>query len=136
MGLLTKSAILGAADLKHEDVDVPQWGGSVRVRVMTGAERDEFRAAIATEDGSLPVGKFSAALVAATCIDEHGERLFTMADVEALQAKSAASIDGPASAAMRLNGLGGQAVAVAVKNSESIQSDDSGSDSPATSAKQ
>lgn len=129
MTLLTKSAILGASDLPHEDVPVPAWGGSVRVRTMTGLERDQFRAAIASEDG-VPVGKFSAALLAAACIDENGERLFTMEDMEALQAKSASSLDAPAAVAMRLNGLGATAVEDAVKNSESGQSGDSGSDSP------
>lgn len=129
MGLLTKSAILGAADLKHEDVEVPQWGGTVRVRMMSGRERDEFRSALA-EEGTVPVGRFSAALLAATCVDEGGVRLFTMEDMEALQAKSAKSLDAPAAVAMRLNGLGGAAVEEAVKNSESGQSGDSGSDSP------
>jgi hypothetical protein len=127
MGLLSKSAILGAADLKHEDVPVPQWDGTVRVRVMNGIERDEFRAAIAS-DGPIPVGKFSAALLAATCIDESGARLFSMEDMESLQAKSAASLDAPAAVAMRLNGLAATAVEDAVKNSASGQSGDSGSD--------
>jgi hypothetical protein len=127
MGLLSKLAILGADDLKHEDVPVPQWGGTVRIRVMTGVERDEFRAAIAS-DGPVPVGKFSAALLAATCVDESGGRLFTMDDMEALQAKSAASLDAPAAVAMRLNGLGATAVEDAAKNSASGQSGDSGSD--------
>lgn len=129
MGLLTKSAILAASDLKHEDVPVPAWGGTVRVRVMTGMERDEFRIAVAAE-GGVAIGKFSAALLAATCIDENGDRLFTMEDMEALQAKSASSLDAPANVAMRLNGLGGSAVADAAKNSESGQSGDSGSDLP------
>jgi hypothetical protein len=127
MRLLSKSAILGAADLKHEDVPVPQWGGTVRVRVMNGIERDEFRAALATAGDTVPVGKFSAALLAASCIDESGARLFTMEDVEALQAKSAASLDAPAAVAMRLNGLGANAVEDAAKNSASGQSGDSGS---------
>jgi hypothetical protein len=129
MGLLTKLAILGAADLKHEDVAVPAWGGTVRVRMMNGLERDEFRAAIG-EEGAIPVGRFSAALLAAACIDEKGVRLFTMADMEALQAKSARSLDAPAAVAMRLNGLGGAAFEEAAKNSESGQSGDSGSGLP------
>lgn len=135
MGLLNKSAILGAEDLKHEDVEVPQWGGTVRVRVMTGSERDEFRAAIATEEGGVPVGRFSAALLVATCIDETGARLFTMEDMQALQEKSAASLDAPATVAMRINGLGGAAVQDAAKNSASDQSEDSGSASPKNSGK-
>jgi len=110
MSLLSKSAILGAADLKHEDVRVKSWGGTVRIRSMTGQERDEFRTAISTEEGGVPVGKFAAALLVATIVDESGNRLFTAEDMDALQKKSAASLDAPAAVAMRLNGLGGQAI--------------------------
>ncbi len=46
MGLLTKDDILGADDLATEDVEVPEWGGCVRVRALTGTERDAFEAAM------------------------------------------------------------------------------------------
>lgn len=131
--LLKKNDIVAAEDLKHEDVDVPQWGGTVRVRMMTGTERDEFRASVAVE-GGVGVGRFSVALLAATLIDETGARLFTMEEIDQLADKSAASIDKPAAVAMRLNGLGTAAVEESVKNSVSGQSDDSGSASPLPSA--
>lgn len=134
MNLLNKSAILSSPDLKHEDVPVPQWGGTVRVRTMTGMERDEFRTSISGE-GGIPVGKFAAALLVACLVDESGQRLFTADDMEALQRKSAASLDAPAAVAMRLNGLGGSAVEAAAKNSGSGQSADSGSASPSSSEK-
>lgn len=129
MGLLSKSAILGAQDLPHEDVPVPAWGGTVRVRTMTGAERDAFRASVAAAEGEsgVPIGQFSAALLVATCVDESGACLFTASDMAALQAKSAAALDAPAAVAMRLNGLGANAVQAAEKNSVSGQSEDSGS---------
>jgi len=128
MTLLSKSAILAAVDLKTEDVHVPAWGGTVRIRTMTGQERDEFRASIAATEGEagVPIGKFSAALLVAACVDEAGERLFTAGDMAALQAKAAASLDAPAAVAMRLNGLGAGAVEAAEKNSVSGQSADSG----------
>ena len=134
MNLLSKIAILGAIDLKHEDVAVPAWGGTVRVRAMNGMERDEFRAVISS-DGPVPIGKFSAALLVATIVDEAGERLFSADDMAALQAKSAKSLDAPAAVAMRLNGLGGDAVEEAVKNSEADQNAASGSGLPKNSAK-
>lgn len=129
MALLSKSSILQAADLQHEDLPMPQWGGTVRVRTMTGQERDEFRMAVSAE-GGVPVGQFNAALLLVTLVDEAGERLFTPDDMAALQKKNAATLDRLALVAVRLNGLGGQAVEGAVKNSSSGQSDDSGSDSP------
>lgn len=129
MNLLSKSAILDASDLKHEDVPVPQWGGSVRVRSMSGEDRDEFRSVLAGR-GVVPVAEFSAALLAVTCVDAAGARLFSLEDMPALRAKSPEALDAAAAVAMRLNGLGATAVEDAVKNSGSDQSGDSGSASP------
>lgn len=110
MALLDKKAFLMADDLGFEDVPVPKLGGDVRVRVMTGADRDTFRASLGASDGAIPVGKFSAALLVATCVNEDGSRMFDMEDMDVLQEKSAATLDTLASVAMRLNGLGGAAV--------------------------
>jgi hypothetical protein len=49
MTLLSKSAILCANDLQTEDVDVPEWGGAVRVRSFTGRELDAFEASISQQ---------------------------------------------------------------------------------------
>ena len=46
MTLLSKTAILCANDLQTEDVEVPEWGGAVRVRSFTGRERDAFEASM------------------------------------------------------------------------------------------
>ena len=134
--LLNKAAILGANDLKHEDVPVPQWGGVVRVRMMTGADRDEFRQMAAEYEDGIPPARFAAILLMLTCVDESGARMFTLDDIAALEGKSAGSVDIPAAVAMRLNGFGAQAVEDAEKNSASGQSDDSGSASPSPSEKQ
>lgn len=134
MKLLKKAEILGAEDLKHEDVPVPAWGGTVRVRMMTGTERDEFREMAAQHEDGIPPARFAALLLALTCIDETGERVFTLDDLEALERKAAGSVDVPAAVSMRLNGFGAQALAAAEKNSVSGQSEDSGSGSPWPSA--
>lgn len=135
MKLLNKAAILGVEDLKHEDVPVPAWGGTVRVRMMTGAERDEWRGAISGGEDKPAPGQMAAALLAATCVDESGARLFTIEDMDVLLEKSAAALDILTEVAMRLNGLGGSAVSDAAKNSVSTQSDDSGSALPSSLAK-
>ena len=41
---LNREAILAAEDLPRELVEVPEWGGAVYVRALTGAERDQFEA--------------------------------------------------------------------------------------------
>ena len=113
--LLNKEAILGAKDTHQEVVHVPEWGGSVCIRAMTGAERDDFRAAIEGAETSL-VGKFEAPLLALTLVDEEGKRLFSIDDVEALRAKSATVLDRLAQIALRVNGMSAEAQEEAAKN--------------------
>ena len=109
MTLLTRDAILGAHDLPSEDVSVPEWGGTVRVRALTGAERDAFEASMVQvrSDGTrqFRLENIRARLVALTIVDENGERLFSDADVKALGAKSAAALERVGSVAQRLSAL-------------------------------
>lgn len=137
MKLLNREAFFEAEDAKYEDVPVPQLGGSVRIRVLSGAARDAFNEYIRPADGEKkPSSAGGAALLVATCIDESGEPMFTMEDIERIRAKSAAALDILAAAAMRINGMGAAAVSEAVKNSASSQSEDSGSGSHSPSANQ
>ncbi len=95
MGLLTREAILAADDLPTKDVPIPQWGGDVRVRSLTGCERDQFECDLiaARRDGKISPGNVRARYVSMCVVDEQGRNLFTPADVEALGAKSAAALD-------------------------------------------
>jgi hypothetical protein len=108
MPYLTREQILNANDLPAEDVEVPEWGGVVRVRALTGAERDAFEAAIIKVRGKrvdFHLENARALLVAMSVVDEDGNRLFSDEDVKALGRKSAAALDRVASVAMRLSGL-------------------------------
>ena len=127
--LLNAAAILGAPDLKFEDVPVPEWGGAVRVAVMSGLARDEFTSG--RDDG---FSNFQARLLMATAIDEEGLRLFTVDQIRVLQGKSAAVLDRLTEVAMHINGMGQKAQEDIAKNSEAAESGASGSDSRDTSA--
>lgn len=108
MGLLTREQILSADDLAPTVVAVPEWGGEVRVRGLTGAERDAFEAALFMEDGKrrrLNLVNVRAKLVAMACIDEKGGRLFTEADAEALGQKSGLALTRVADCVQKLSGL-------------------------------
>ncbi len=52
MNLLPRDLIDGADDLPVEDVEVPEWGGAVRLRTLTGSERDGFEASVVSQNGS------------------------------------------------------------------------------------
>ena len=44
--LLTKEQMLAADDIKSERVEVPEWGGDVMVRGLTGTQRDAWEASM------------------------------------------------------------------------------------------
>ena len=77
---LTAEQLKGKPAIPVEEIDVPEFGGKLRVRAWTGAEYDEFSKAIKnfTFDGAM----FAAAL-AASAVGENGERLFDLnGDIE------------------------------------------------------
>ena len=137
MTLLTKSAILAANDLKTQDVDVPEWGGAVRVRAFSGRERDAFEASMVRGDGKdrkVDLTNMRARLVALSVVDEAGQRVFTDEEVDLLGAKSGAALDRVFAVAQELNGLSGADVEALAKNSSAAQSGVSTSASASPSA--
>jgi endo-alpha-1,4-polygalactosaminidase (GH114 family) len=126
--LLNKEAILNAQDLQHEDVFVEEWKGTVRVRALTGAERDAFEASIVEGKGKnvkTNLKNIRAKLVALAVINENGERLFNDHEAQVLGTKSASALDKVFEVAQRLSGLRDEDVEELAKNSESDQSEDS-----------
>jgi hypothetical protein len=105
---LTRDAILAAEDVKTEEVNVPEWGGSVLVRGMTGRERDEFEASMIVRAGGQTVPDIRngrAKLVARCVVGDDGQPLFTRDDVTALGEKSASALARVFDVASRLSGL-------------------------------
>ena len=132
--LLTREQILGADDLPTETVEVPEWGGAVRVRGLTGAERDALESSMISQHGKdvqIKLANLRAKLVVRSIVDVTGARVFSDdGDVMALGRKSALALQRVFEVAQRLSGLTAADVEELTKNSESGQSDDSGSGSP------
>ena len=128
--LLSKSDILNADDLKHEDVKVPEWGGSVRVRTMTGSERDQFEAycIAAGKNGVGGLDNVRATVVSLVLVDEDGNRLFSKRDVEALGKKSISALDRVFEVAQRINRLSDRDIEELEENLPKAPGEDSSSD--------
>lgn len=106
--VLTREAILGVDDLQVEVVEVPEWGGSVRVRGLTGAERDAFEASIIDQRGKksrVILRNIRAKLVVLSVVDGENESLFNEGDVKALGSKSASALQRVFNVAQRLSGI-------------------------------
>lgn len=106
--LLDRAAILAVEDIPAELVEVPEWGGTVRVRGLTGKDRDAFERAMVDINGEnvqTNWQNFRAKLVARTVVDADNKRLFTDQDVTALGGKSALAMDAVFTVAQRLSGM-------------------------------
>ncbi len=97
-----------AAKVPTEAVAIPEVGATVLVRGMTGAERDAFEASCFKGKGKnkeFTAANLRAKLVAFCCVDEHGGRVFSDADVEAIGNARADLVDRIFSVAQRLSGM-------------------------------
>ena len=126
--MLSRDEILKVDDIRYEEVEVPEWGGTVRVRGMSGAERDAFEGSVVEQRGkktAVNTRNLRAKLVAKSIVDGAGKRIFDDGDVEALGQKSAAALNRVFEVAQRLSGLSDEDMEELEKNSGSDQSDGS-----------
>ncbi|MFA5160919.1 MAG: hypothetical protein WC421_01625 [Elusimicrobiales bacterium] len=106
--LLNKDQIKTVPDIETLDVEVPEWGGTVRLKSLTGAERDRFEAGVVQGQGksaTVNMQNLRAKLVAQSVIGEDGKPLFTEADANWLGEKSAKALNRLFNAAQQLSGL-------------------------------
>jgi hypothetical protein len=107
MSFLTKEQILNADDLKFVELEVPEWGGTVRIKTLTAGERDRLESIMFPGGDTSKVNtKNVRALVASLAIvDDKGERLFSEKEIGELAKKSAKAMDRVFTAAQELNGI-------------------------------
>jgi len=123
--LLSRENILNAVDIKTEVVSCPEWGGDVMVRGLTAQERDKLEQSLYTtkkhgngfEVVPTKSDTIRVKLVVLTCVNENGDLIFTVADIDSLNKKSAAPIDRIFAVAQRLSGLTEKDVEELEKNS-------------------
>ena len=111
---LSKEAILGADDIPVETVRVPEWdrkGGPqawIRIRGLTGKERDRYETSITTgkgRDQTINARNARAKLLVMAIIDGEGKRMFSEEDINALGNKSASALERLFDVARKLSGL-------------------------------
>ena len=118
MSVLSKEQILQADDLRRETVEVPEWGGEVLLRELRGRERDAFEEGSMDSKRNVMMTNMRARLVAASAIDEQGERLFSNKEAAQLGDKSATALNRLFEVCCRLSGITSDDVDKLEKNSE------------------
>lgn len=128
MAVLTKADLLSIVDTTVEDVWVPEWQTTVKVKSLTAAERDAFEASSLSGQGrnrEVNLQNVRARLLVRAIVDDSGARIFGDLDAMELGQKNASALDRLFAVASRLSGLGADDVERLAKNSESDQSGDS-----------
>ncbi|MGM0409188.1 MAG: hypothetical protein ACQEQF_00380 [Bacillota bacterium] len=121
---LGRDEILGADDKDVKVVDVPEWGGKVRVSTITAEKRDKFEASMfqirnfgtKNQKAEYKQENLRARLVAYTVVDEDGNRIFSENDIKKLGEKSAKALDRVFEVAQELNGISDEDVDEMTKN--------------------
>lgn len=91
---------------RSRPVDVPEWGGTVHVREMSGAERDEYEYGLSkSQEAGAVMRNFRARLLVHCLYDEQGNRLFQPDDADALGEQEGTVIKRLFEVAAPLNGL-------------------------------
>lgn len=120
MALLSKQSILDAVDIQYNTVAVPEWGGEVRIRSLTAADRDSYEQwLMSLPDESGPSQRMvgmRARMASLSVVDEAGERVFSESDIEALNKKSAAALGRVFDAITALNAINAAEVEALAKN--------------------
>jgi hypothetical protein len=132
MAVLDRAAILGAKDLVAEPLEVPQWGGTVYLRPLSGTQRGQLEYRSDYRRTGNPEKNYSmlrALLCSLVLSDQQGSLLFTEADIDALNEKSAAALDLIFDTAQRKNGITKKDVEALTKNSNASPSVEHGSGS-------
>ncbi|MFK0173418.1 hypothetical protein ACIQU5_32010 [Streptomyces sp. NPDC090306] len=138
---LSADAILNAEDVQYRIVPCPEWGGDVRVRSLSGAQRDDFEASVqqlrtkpnGDREVHLNRANQRARLLVLAIVDDDGKLLFKPTDANALGKKNGAALDRLWDAVTDLSGMGDNAADDAEGNSDAAQSGDSSSSSPENS---
>lgn len=105
---LSAENIFSADDMKVESVDVPEWGGKIYVRRLTGRERDEFEQLMNDRRAGkiLKVRGVITKIVALAACTSDGSKLFTSDKAESkLDEKACAPLMRVFDAALKISGM-------------------------------
>lgn len=113
--MLTREQILGFKP-KVEKIQVPEWGGEVFIRPLSGRARDAFAGASKEAKDTLGYSRLLAGVVIASVVDQDGNALLKAEDAENLIGMDARTLDALSKAIMKVSGLTEEAADAAKKD--------------------
>lgn len=99
---LTAAEILEKDDLPVQEIDVPEWGGTLRLRPLTAEEAISYNDTIKSGGDK----RHAAVILAGLClVNEDGAPLFSAKEVQLLAKKSLSALMKIQRVALKINGL-------------------------------
>ena len=135
-GMLTREQILATDNFEIEVMDVPGWGGKIRLRTMSGTARDKFDSQCVRQsvgDKSVDMAGLRTLLLTLCIVGEDNKPMFDKKDIQALNDLDSRAVRDVYEKVSKINGLGEEATEEAEKNSEGDQKNGSGSSSQPSS---
>jgi hypothetical protein len=119
MNYLTAENILQSEDFAYADVECPEWGGTVRVRSLSGAQRVTLKKAI--DAGQSDIDEM---LCVMCIVDADGNRIFNKSQIAELSKKNTKAISRVAIRVLEISGMRDpeKSVKDAEKNSGEMES--------------
>jgi len=123
MAVDLRNRLLNANDIKVQSLDIPAWGGTYYLRVISGKAREHFEESYSQEK----MKNFRLRFLVLTLCDEAGKPILSDADMDALGERSSVEINRVFDAAWKLNAFTQEAVDALGEGLQNAPSDDSSS---------
>jgi hypothetical protein len=120
---LNRNQLLDVNDLPHKEVEVPEWGGAVRLITLGARDRVEWERAAFPEGKDVDVEQYVAGLLLRTIVGEDNKPLLMAEDLDVLANRNPVILRRLQSEALALNGLGPAKAKELEKNSEATPAD-------------
>ncbi len=129
--VLSKEQIFAADDVVILEVEVPEWGGIVRLKAPTAAQLDLFESEqVNRRKISAHMKNIRARMAILVCVDADNKPMFTPGDEQKLSHKSSVALNRIWKAAQKWLGVDDDAVEDIAKNSQETEGEGSSSVSP------
>ena len=110
---LNKHQIFAAKDLKESFVEVPEWGGKVKLKALSMQEQLDYDTFLSNKPNEIDA---ALRLVILACVDDSDNKLFNEEDLKELKKKDSVNLLKVVEAILELNNMKAKSVDNLAKN--------------------
>lgn len=111
---LNKHQIFASNDLKESFVDMPEWGGKVKIKALSVQEQLDYDAFLVTKPKEIEMALH---LIIMACVDNNNNKLFNEKDIDSLKQKNSQNLFKLVNEILKLNNQNANDIDELAKNS-------------------